>query len=285
MNDQTNNVSQRYVSKELTHFVGQKLKDFDDQQFQLLKKILREGQLRPPRYPFDGPPHQKISAMIGNIDDPNEMIEPLMVSFCDIPIADMQIHMCKYGKFGLSFLKEFLVKDGANPVFYIAQNSVTSDVKSEYSIESEPYPYVNRLALFQKIIKKYLDYENIYEPYTDPVDATDPKYTRFLNENHGIIKESMRKVDLSRLDKSASDWRIIDLFLQQEFWSFVKFFDSTKTDQANDNYYMEREWRIYGRLDFKLENVFRIILPNQYAKNLKADFPDYCGQITFSDCL
>jgi hypothetical protein len=35
----------------------------------------------------------------------------------------MEIHMMKYSRFGISFRRDFLVSLGANPVFYIANNS------------------------------------------------------------------------------------------------------------------------------------------------------------------
>jgi hypothetical protein len=41
---------QRYVSNELTHFVGRSLAD-EDRQFDLLVAILKTGQLRSPRNP------------------------------------------------------------------------------------------------------------------------------------------------------------------------------------------------------------------------------------------
>jgi abortive phage resistance protein AbiGi (putative antitoxin) len=45
------------------------------------------------------------------------------ICFCDIPVTDLEIHMKKYSRVGLSFLKPFLVSKGANPVLYVANNS------------------------------------------------------------------------------------------------------------------------------------------------------------------
>jgi hypothetical protein len=46
-----------------------------------------------------------------------------VVCFCDILVGDLEIHMSKYGRFGLSFLKRFLIAKGANPVLYVAKKS------------------------------------------------------------------------------------------------------------------------------------------------------------------
>ena len=42
-----------------------------------------------------------------------------MVCFCDIPVDDLDIHMEKYGQFGIAFQKEFLLDQGALPVVYV----------------------------------------------------------------------------------------------------------------------------------------------------------------------
>lgn len=126
---------QRYVSRELTHFVAKDLRNEPDRQYEILVKILKEGLLRP-RSP--DPPGQAGESSIRFADpevlsnNPNEMINPRVVCFCDIPVADMHIHMMKYGKFGLSFLKSFLVKKGANPLFYVAQNAPTKPISRAY---------------------------------------------------------------------------------------------------------------------------------------------------------
>lgn len=72
-------------------------------------------------------------------------------------------------------------------------------------------------------------------------------------------------------------------FLDFYVFSFIKFFDDAKSDDDPENYYMEREWRMHGNLNFALENIHRIILPMSFAKRFREDIPDYFGQITFVD--
>jgi Putative abortive phage resistance protein AbiGi, antitoxin len=57
-----------------------------------------------------------------DVDD-TEAAYSRVICFCDIPVTDLAIHMTKYSRFGLSFLKPFLVRKGANPVLYVANNS------------------------------------------------------------------------------------------------------------------------------------------------------------------
>lgn len=76
---------------------------------------------------------------------------------------------------------------------------------------------------------------------------------------------------------------IIDSMIRSHFLSFCVPFDSTKDDADQENYYMEREWRVIGDVKFGLEGVCRVILPRPYARRLRSDVPDYAGQITFPD--
>jgi len=76
---------------------------------------------------------------------------------------------------------------------------------------------------------------------------------------------------------------IIDSMIRSHFLSFCVPFDSGKNDADQENYYMEREWRVIGDVKFALEDVCRVILPSPYARRLRDDVPDYAGQITFAD--
>jgi len=114
---------QRYVADELTHFVGSKLKS-DEERFNLLVTILKTGILAPggslvnsklASYVFGGSPL--------DLQD-GEIFLTSRVCFCDIPLADLSIHIKKFGPFGIAFAKRFLVEKGASPVFYIAEDSL-----------------------------------------------------------------------------------------------------------------------------------------------------------------
>jgi len=113
---------QRYISKELTHFVGRGLQS-DEEQYDILKKILKEGYVT-------YPPHEKKDRNATSLNTcykadftKNEMYLPSMVCFCDIPVSDLSIHINKYSPFGLSFDKEFIAREGGGPVYYISKTA------------------------------------------------------------------------------------------------------------------------------------------------------------------
>ena len=111
---------QRYVADELTHFVGRGLRPNTEAQVDLLLTIVRSGQLL-----IGGDPRYTKETQGATRFDPTTplseggMFIPHTVCFCDIPLADLQIHMEKYGRFGIVFSKEFLLGKGAHPVFYV----------------------------------------------------------------------------------------------------------------------------------------------------------------------
>jgi hypothetical protein len=117
---------QRYISPYLTHFAGRECKS-DDERYEVLKKILKEGWIL--SQTLDGCTSslkaRQTSAAIQirfeeNISESrNQMVNPEMVCFCDIPIGDLHIHTEKYSHFGLAFDKQFIASHRGGPVYYV----------------------------------------------------------------------------------------------------------------------------------------------------------------------
>jgi hypothetical protein len=111
---------QRYVSPDLTHFVGRGRTQ--EEQFALLKKLIRQGvlQARPHR-------HRKLHGLYIQAKAINERLSSnlaylgAIVCFCDIPVADLYVDMDKYSRFGIAFRKDFLAEAGVTPVRYIPE--------------------------------------------------------------------------------------------------------------------------------------------------------------------
>jgi hypothetical protein len=236
--------TQRYVSPELTHFVGRRLsEDQQDQQYSLLvNDILKAGCLMHPH--FDRPPKEGLSGspLVGgtaapDVDD-TEAAYWQGICFCDIPVTDLEIHMKKYSRFGLSFLKPFLVDKGANPVLYVAKNSqaLAFGLPGSHS----GYDVWPRHKVFEGNIQLIEDYR-------------------------GKLPDTLR------------------YFLDMLVFAFIKYFDDSTSDEDEANVYMEREWRVLGDVNFTLADVYRVFMPERYAERFRADLPDYKGQLTFSD--
>src|SRR4028119_165483 len=110
--------SQRYVSDELTHFVGSRLGTPEDR-YALLLAIIRGGLLKAPglsdqtvEQTADGPRTTTRYTLTIGRDEPlssNKKYCASIVCFADIPVEDLPIHIRKYGEFGVAFSKRFLV--------------------------------------------------------------------------------------------------------------------------------------------------------------------------------
>jgi hypothetical protein len=239
--------TQRYISKELTHFVGRGLSE--EAQYLVLVDIITSGWLTHPPHMLDVTPHINIETK-GKISK-NEMYNPTVVCFCDIPVKDIHIHVSKYSRFGLSFLKEFLIPKGANPVFYIAKNSIVGNPAKGYSTRAEE---------FDKAMDTY------HNLFSFAIDALSRR------EGKGRVPQNATQMLLD-----------VESFLDYNIFSFLKVFNDSLPDEDPENFYMEREWRMFGNLQFETDNVCRVILPQAFVKRFRKDVPTYTGEITFAD--
>ncbi len=72
-------------------------------------------------------------------------------------------------------------------------------------------------------------------------------------------------------------------FLLNWVFTFMKCFDATRSFEDEENYYLEREWRIGDNVHFTLDDVSHVFFPASYAHGFREDLPSYIGQITFID--
>ena len=73
----------------------------------------------------------------------------------------------------------------------------------------------------------------------------------------------------------------LEHFLNFHIFSYIKFYDHTYADDHDDNYYLEREWRVVGNVNFSIEDIETIFMPKAFAKRFRADFPSYNSQLVF----
>jgi hypothetical protein len=257
---------QRYVSNELTHFVGRALED-EQKQFDLLLRILMSGELRALRNP-DGSTKPPVETNLGaGRFSERKVHQVAAVCFCDIPVQDLSIHMKKYSRFGLAFHKSFLLSKGATPVFYIANDSIV-DYRPQVDwaardLTAGQYSrafflnsfisafYGKRVELFVLLLKQY-------QESTPTEEKLNPKITNLLTD----IEVLMRGID-------------------REFLSYCVPFCASGIADDENNFYMEREWRSLGDVRFALNDVRRVILPENWAKRFRGAVPDYAGQVDF----
>ncbi|RDW15395.1 abortive infection system antitoxin AbiGi family protein [Oceanobacillus chungangensis] len=235
---------QRYVSKELTHFVGRHQQE--SERFDLLIDIIKSGLLLHKNITED----IKINRDAHGLED---IVTPGITCFADIPINDLSLHMKKYSNFGLAFNKDFLVEKGANPVSYIATNGIIREAngqpKNQNSIKED---------YFKMNIKRYFS---------------------LMNQIQDMLKKKDEQGNVSILD----ELQLLDTFLIKHVFSYLKPFDASKTDADKENYYLEREWRIVGDVQFTITDIARILIPEKYGKQLRTALPEYYGQVSFTE--
>jgi hypothetical protein len=105
------------------------------------------------------------------------------VCFCDIPVADLSLHIGKYSAFGIAFTKRFLVKRGASPVFYIAKDSdIDPGGNAEAGMrQSSAAPYT-RAVLFNEMIASFHKSAHTLLRLASTVTASDGPKARELAE-------------------------------------------------------------------------------------------------------
>lgn len=285
---------QRYVSDELSHFVGRGMADHD--QYDLLAKILQSGWI-------SHKPHDVARPRSANLDlskpiSTDEMIAYQVVCFCDIPEGDLAIHVGKYSKFGLSFKKEFLIGKGACPVFYVANESpvptdrlfTPPDFADRVKAALARGPGgVDRAIYFDTTVRAVIDIFAALDAITNP-EAT--RYFPGINVDDfkgrlanlmGLSKDQITAMEgaLNGNAQARIAIRMFADFLLNYVFSYVKCFDATRDVGDPANYYMEREWRVANNVQFSLGDVARIFLPKKFAEQFRKDFPGYLGQLSF----
>jgi hypothetical protein len=271
--------SQRYISRELTHFVGRRESD-DESRYGLLLKIIREGWLtHEPHNPrISGNLSVNESARVSQ----NEMYLPQVVCFCDIPLQDLAIHVVKYSRFGISFDKDFICNHGGTPVFYIPVQAKATNYPPDVSeILSESRSRFEALGI-KDLVKDDLDMSK-----GELFDAMVKEYHDLLRVFEGLLMKpptpSGGTIGAYPGEGLRLTQRLVRLamFLDFHVFSRMVFFSHLLPEEDRQNYYFEREWRVVGNVPFKTEDIRRILIPEAYAKRFRQDCPQYCGQLSF----
>jgi Putative abortive phage resistance protein AbiGi, antitoxin len=291
--------TQRYVSNELSHFVGKG--QTDEVRYDILvNKILKTGWLTYPPHDISRP--RSLSLDFSSLISDDKALKYEVVCFCDIPDSDLGIHVNKYSKFGLAFKKGFLIAKGACPVFYVANESAVSanavftpdNFATELIKAAQARGWVDRALYFSTCVRASLD---IFAALDAMCCDEDKRFFKggsvLLTEDFKIRFGQLLGLSAPQIAAAESALRGNELatkniarfrdFLIAEIFSFIKCFDAKRTFDDGANYYMEREWRIGNHVNFSLADVSRVFFPSGYAKRFRADLPSYVGQISFID--
>ncbi len=290
---------QRYVSDELSHFVGKG--QAEEVQYDILvNKILKTGWLTYPPHDLSRP--RSLSLDFSSLISDDKALKYEVVCFCDIPDSDLAIHVNKYSKFGLAFKKEFLIDKGACPVFYVANESPVSAAEifppnnfaTALIAAAQARGWIDRALYFSISVRNLLD---IFAALDAMCCDEDQRYfkggavlsaaeckTRFgqllgLSDAQITATESALRASA----QATKNMAIFRNFLINEVFSFIKCFESKRPFDDAANYYMEREWRVANHVDFSLTDVSRVFFPPSYAKRFRGDLPSYVGQVSFID--
>jgi len=243
---------QRYVSTDLTHFVGRRKKN-QSERYKLMKRILRTKLLKASPKPKAASPLVRILRK-----DPDSRLSSNLacglpaVCFCDIPLCDLPLHMTKYKEFGIAFSKDFVADLGAVPVVYVPERGRPASL---------PYEGYGR----GRVASQAVCFDEFWK-VLNRIDTALPKLT--MQKSLAPLKK-----DLGRLIT----------FLEIHLVSNLKFFDHRLADIDTENFYMEREWRVCQDIPFEIENVVRVILPERFGAQFRKDFPSFDGEVVFAD--
>lgn len=245
--------TQSYISNELTHFVGRN-KPNNSEKYALLVEILRGGWLQPSYREELGPGFTMLSGGHKRLST-NEAIKSTMLCFCDIPRGQLHVHMQKYSSFGIAFPKEALVRQGANPVHYVARNARNRTVLG-----------VGPQTIGEQFDELNAELQRIrfdLEEYITRIDGS-PAFLFKLSPPNTPAGHRL----LGRFSALQSE-------IESLVFAQIKFFTAGLPEDHLQNFYMEREWRLRDGLAFRPEDIARIIIPADFVERFRRDRPEY----------
>ena len=234
-----------YTSDELFHLVGRRLPADHEANFNTLVTILKAGCIS---YPPDFP--RKWELRLTYREDRSllseDLVIPTITCYCDIPANQLSLHAQKYGLFGVSFGRDFLIERGARPVIYVP-------------IFNRDFLSVSGRALLVHIEQVYRGFRELV---VDPIPSGDRSYKLGTKPESGetAIQE-------------------MDSIVMMNFPAFLKPFNAELSDDHIENYYLEREWRKFGCLEFTPKDVQHVLVARGYIQRLIEKFPAYAEKI------
>lgn len=169
-----------------------------------------------------------------------------MVCFCDLPLSNVNEHLQFYGNYGIGLSKEWGIKNGLNPVLYLAPESLFIKLFRILIVDT----IVENRTSDSGIAVELIDYTKPYEGKMHRKGDVIEK--RFYDEREWRYIPNLREIE----KHPNQDYRLIK----------SEFFDSVKRAQANN------ELSEIAKLSFNPDDIKYIIVEkeNEILSMIKA---------------
>lgn len=179
-----------------------------------------------------------------------------MVSFCDIPMSEIKDHIRKYGSYGIGLTKEWALKNGLNPVLYVAPDS---DLSKSYKIAIEHFleDYPDNCSN-EKEKKSLLNVLRYMKNYEGPLERKGQKIDKYRFSD----EREWRHIPLASSNKQMI---VVDDFFEKNIKTYSEIYKHNRLKfEPNDiNYVIIKD-------DSEIKDVvhyFRSIKGDKYSLN------------------
>ena len=164
-----------------------------------------------------------------------------MVSFCDLKLSELKVHMKKYGRYGIGLTKEWANRNGLNPVMYVSKHCEFTDNFNNalYKI----YPEISKIKKMNNEVNRLND--NPTNHYMNILDA----YRYMKNYEGTLIRESYKEVKNFR-------------FADEREWRYVPSLNDSRVEDpfvAISNIKTKKQKNEYNK---RIENIYLTFQPN-----------------------
>lgn len=140
-----------------------------------------------------------------------------MVSFCDITLSQVKVHMDKYGEYGIGLTKEWAIRNGLNPVLYMDKNSMLANsfinffddylkAKTSFNIQEKQFLDLARYTKnYQGDLERNGKIHKDYRFY----DEREWRYTLSHNEHENFALPVGDDFDKEEVNQKINEFRLI----------------------------------------------------------------------------
>jgi len=238
-----------FLSDEFFHLVGWRHPGDDAANMATLRAILNDQCVKYPGC-IPGQSQTSITVWPNRRLSSGDMIVTTCTCYCDIPVENLAFHARKYGRFGLSFHRDFLILAGARPVIYVPMRD---DDKTT----------IRGTALLD-------DMQAIYGTFN----------SRFIEPMRARAGNYRKRTVTTQPATKDDTLAAVHVLLGFRFLAYVKPYNSQLRPDHPHYYYSEREWRITNYLRFTPSDVEHVIVSTaEDGAAIVNEFPDYSAKI------